>query len=218
MRTTGALMGGQSRDDAERRMFGYTSPKGAKLTDGESDAKDRMAQYGDWTGADFQGIIRPRYCSLNFALLVDGFGAQWGRSHFVLRDHLKPNASYLHTDSFDVALASKATEASVQATMATFHNMTRLVSNMPDIMLTMLIEAVSTKLQPGQTWAAVRKQYGFGSTLYIEAQVHSEIIFSRDLAEVRICRDDLKKLNAATATKNLAKFAAKNNVTVDYFD
>lgn len=93
--------------------------------------------------------------------------------HFVLRDHVKPNASFLHTDSFDEALDRKATEASVQTKMATFHNMTRLVANMPDVMLEMLIDSVSTKLQSDQVWAAVKKKYNFGSTLYVEAQVHS---------------------------------------------
>ena len=217
MRTAGAPMG-KSRDEAEGKMFGYTSAKGTNLKPGESAAKDRMAQYGDWTGPEFQGVIRPRYCSLNFAHLLDGFGAQWGRSHFVLRDHLKPNASYLHTDSFDEALSSKATEATMQAMMATFHNMTRLVANMPDVMLEMLIDSVSTKLQRDQAWAGVKKKYNFGSTLYIEAQVHSEIIFARDLAELRICREDLTKANGDTAKKYLDKFASKNGVTVTYFD
>jgi len=217
MRTAGAPMG-KPRDEAEQKMFGYSSAKGANPSPGESAAKDRMAQYGDWTGADFKGIIRPRYCSLNFAHLLDGFGAQWGRSHFVLRDHLKPNASYLHTDSFDEALDRKATEASVQAKMATFHNMTRLVANMPDVMLDMLIDSVSTKLQRGQTWAALKKTYNFGSTLYVEAQVHSEIIFARDLAEVRVCRGDFAKANGDLARKHVEKFGPKNNVTVTYFD
>ena len=217
MRTAGAPMG-KSRDEAEQKMFGYTSAKGTNPSPGESAAKDRMSQYGDWTGPEFQGIIRPRYCSLNFAYLLDGFGAQWGRSHFVLRDHLKPNASFLHTDSFDEALDRKATEASVQAKMASFHNMTRLVANMPDVMLEMLIDSVSTKLQPEQVWAAVKKKYNFGSTLYVEAQVHSEIIFARDLAQLRICREELAKPNGDAAKKHIEKFGAKNKVTVTYFD
>ena len=177
MRTAGAPMG-KPRDEAEQKMFGYSSAKGTNPTPEESAAKDRMAQYGDWTGPEFKGIIRPRYCSLNFAYLLDGFGDSGAALHFVLRDHLKPNASFLHTDSFDEALDRKATEASVQAKMATFHNMTRLVANMPDVMLDMLIDSVSTKLQRNQTWAAVKKTYNFGSTLYVEAQVHSEIISS----------------------------------------
>lgn len=83
-------------------------------------------------------MIRPRCCSVNFAGLIDGMGAQWGRSHFVLAEFLKPNMTFIHTDSFDDVASARDVmakcannSAHVQGTkMATYHHMTRLVANM----------------------------------------------------------------------------------------
>lgn len=41
---------------------------------------------------------------------------------------------------------------------------------------------------------------------------------TRDLAELRICREDLTKANGDTAKKHIEKFASKNGVTVTDFD
>lgn len=214
MRKTGAPMG-NTRDDTEEKMFHYGSTTTGGSTDpGLTAAVGRVTTLGPMASADFAGIIRPRYCSLNFSSLKDGFGAQWGRSHFKLSDRLKANMSFVHTDSFDLN-NGKSTPQSVQRQVATYHNMTRLICNMADVMFEMLVDAASGQFQPGQTHQAAKNKYRFGSTLYIEAQCHAEILFGRDVDEIRICQTEIA--GDATATKNLDKFAAKHKISKTVF-
>jgi hypothetical protein len=120
----------------------------------------------------------------------------------------------VHTDSFDIN-SSRSTPQSVQAQVATYHNMTRLICNMAPIMFDILVEAASGQLGPGQTHAALKDRYHFGDTLYIEAQCHAEIIFSRDVDEIRICDTEIS--GNATAKKNLDRFVAKHKLKLVTF-
>jgi len=216
MRKSGAPMG-STRNEAEEKMFHYSGKKAASTASaGEKAAVERMNKLGKLESAEFHGVVRPRYCSLNFPALMDGFGAQWGRSHFVLANHLKLNMSFVHSDSFDITGSGRATPDSVQAQVATYSDMTRLVCNMPDVMLNMLGDAVSGFLRPNQTWALTKSTYGFGSTMYIEAQCHAEIYFNRDVAEMRICTPEIG--GDAKIQKCINEFVAKNRLQVSYFD
>jgi hypothetical protein len=217
MRTAGAPMG-DFRNQAEERMFQYSGNVGvdvASATPGEKAAALRAADYGDLTGPQFKGAIRPKYCSVNFAALVDGMGAQWGRSHIVLAEHLKPNMTFLHSDSFDVVLGSRVTTADVQGVMANYHHMHRLLANMSDSMLEAVADAATGLLSAGWTADALRKKYGLGATAYLEGHIHAEVYFSRDVKKLRICNAEV---TTPDVKKNIAKFAGKYGVTVEYFD
>jgi hypothetical protein len=211
MRTAGAPMC-DTRDQVEELMFHYSaagSSGGSSSNAGWAAAQQRVSSLGPLESADFAGIIRPRYCTLNFASVKDGFGAQWGRSHFKLKDHLKLNMSFTHEDSFGL-WRKDSTPQSVQANVATYHNMTRLICNMSDVMFDMLIDAAAGHLGRGRTSQDLQQEYKYGTTMYIEGHIHAEILFGRDIDEIRVCRSELN--NNALFEKNLDRFVAKHKM------
>ncbi len=217
MRTAGAPMG-TTRNEAEEKLFRYSEQVGlntATATAGEQAAALRAADYGDLASGNFKGAIRPKYCSMNFAALIDGMGAQWGRSHIVLAEHLKPNMTFIHSDSFDVVSSSRVTSTAGQGMVANYHHMHRLLANMSDSMLHAVADAASGSLAAGLTSAELKKKYALGSTAYIEGHIHAEVYFDRDVKKFRICNAEV---STPEIKKNIGKFASKYSVTVEYFD
>ena len=217
-----------TRNKAEEKMFGYALKIPMNLDQGELDAVARINRLGDAQSNDFNGITRPRYASLNFAGLNDAFGAQWGRSHFVLKDHLKPNMSFLHSDSFDVVGGDKVTPAQAQGKMATYYNMSRLVCNMPNQFLYILLDRITGYLQPGMPLQSAKEKYGgWGDTAYIECQIHAELQFDRDFEAMNICTEEIFVQNKSKVApvldtnkvrQNIGKFASRNGLKLTYFD
>lgn len=229
MRAAGAPMG-DTRNKAEAYMFHYASGAGvdpATATPGQAAASSRVAAIGDIESDEFVGSIRPKYCSVNFAALKDGMGAQWGRSHLVLAEHLKPNMTFIHSDSFDIAGGGRmfvggksvpVTPLLVNGQLASFHEMTRLIVNMSDNMLEALVDSATGQWAPGKTSAEFKQKYVLGSTSYVEGHIHAEIFMARDVKKVRIANDDVdSQPNATKLKKRISKFGTKFNVTVEYF-
>lgn len=221
MRAAGAPMG-DTRNAAEQKMFRFATHAGIDLATagaGERAAALRITEYGDLGSASFKGAIRPKYCSVNFPKLIDGFGAQWGRSHLILKDHVKPNMTFTHSDSFDVVSSNRVTPEIAQNSMATYHHLNRLIVNMPESVLAALSDTVTGHLSRGRTFKEVSQQYGFGSTAYIEGQLHGEIHFNRDVKKIRVCYAEVfGSDNAATLREAVAKFGEKFKVPLEYFE
>jgi hypothetical protein len=229
MRQFGAPMG-DTRNTAEALMFHYGTGAGVDTATASKElaaASARVKSTAELDSADFVGSIRPKYCTLNFPCLVDGMGAQWGKSHFVLAEHLKPNMTFIHSDSFDVAAGGrilvdgkmvKTTPALVNGQLATYHNMTRLLGNMSDGLLDAVVDSTSGIWGKQQTFADFAAKYKLGSTSYIEGHIHAEIYFNRDVKKVRIYTPDLG-VGGSTGTiaKRIAKFSRKFSIPVEYF-
>ncbi len=217
MRKAGAIMG-KDRIEAEEKMFRYSENVGVATAGASAEEKAaalRATDYGDVNSPSFKGAIRPKYCSVNFAGLIDGMGAQWGRSHMVLAEHLKPNMTFVHSDSFDVVLSRRVTPADGQGMVANFHHMYRLLANMAEPMLEAVADAATGNLGPGLTAAALKKRYKLGDTTYIEGHVHAEIYFARDVKKFRICNAEA---TSPDVKKNIDKFKTKYSVPVEFFD
>lgn len=180
------------RDEAEEGMFDYSATKPATGKEA-STVQQRIKSVAGRAEAEFVGAVRPKYAALNYAGLMYGSAAQWGKSHMVLREYMKHNATYIHTDSFDVA-GSARQRAMMAGQLANFLNLQRLLVNMAPPMLKALEEA-----SRGVSFGRSVQPPGVGTTSYIEAHLHSEVKFERDIATMVICQDELDTCEAETA-------------------
>ncbi len=223
---------GSTRDVAEQKMFGYErkGPAAPDPTDkGLTEAGNRIQAFGDMNSPDFQGAIRPKYCTLNVWKALDGSGAQWGRSFFVLKDYLKTTSSFVHTDSFDFTSSSTmwdplsqrpiaADTANVSGTVSTYTNMSRLVIYASDNLLESIVDCAVGATLPDQPYAALKARYQLGPTLYVEAHVHGEIHFGRDIAELKVSTDEVGSARDPAAIKaNLASFSGRYGIPLSYY-
>ncbi len=182
------------RDEAEEAMFDYS---GASTSTAPSAVRDRVTSLGKRSSTEFQGAMRPKYAALNFANLTYGSAPQWGKSYVVLKTVLKHNATFVHTDSFDMA-GSATQRAALSTKVANFLNMQKLIVNMSPSMLDALY-----KVTNGHDFGTITTLPGLGSTAYVEAHVHSGVNFNRDIARLVISRTEL----SSTKTKTLALHA-----------
>jgi hypothetical protein len=210
-----------ARDEAEEAMFDYS---GTKPTSLPGQVASRITALGKRSSPTFETSMRPRYAALNYARLPYGSAGQWGKSHMVLKEHVKHIATYLHTDSFDES-GSARSRAALASKMANYFNLDRLIVNMPPAMLDAL-----DKSSRGTTFTDTQVP-GLGSTGYIEAHVHGELRFDRDIdkivisdAELNSSEVETKKLKAAgrpfkvrtgsQIEKVFRNFARKNGIAV----
>lgn len=227
---------GSTRDIAEQKLFGYDRKgiAGGPLPadKGTADAGERIQAFGDMASASFEGVIRPRYCTLNVWRVMDGSGAQWGQSYFVLADHIKAAASFVHSDSFDFAggdmmmkpdatgkiKPAPANNVNVSATVATFHNMTRLILHASDSLLDSIADCATGSTATKQPFSAIKQKYALGTTSYVEGHVHSELHFARDFAALKVSLTEVNSAPNPEAIKtNILKFGAKYKVPVTYY-
>jgi hypothetical protein len=159
-----------------------------------------MFHFGKKDETTFEPSIRPKYAALNYARLLHGSAGQWGKSHMVLREHVKHNATYLHTDSFDEAGNDRLRKA-LGSKVASFLNMERLIANMPKTMLEALYSAQKGPVVGAALGAALQVP-GLGSTAYIESHIHGGVQFDRDIAKIVISSHEL--INAETELKRIA--------------
>jgi hypothetical protein len=187
------------RDGAEEAMFDYGGAK-AKPNNVHADVLQRVFSFGKKSELTFEPSIRPKYAALNYARLVHGSAGQWGKSHMVLKEHVKHNATYVHTDSFNEA-GNATQRAELGDKVASFLNMDRLIANMPKTMLQALYDA-----EQGASLGTALQVAGLDNTAYVEAHIHGELRFDRDIAKIVISSQELA--NAETALKTLT---ATNN-------
>ncbi len=214
----------QARDEAEEAMFDYSSGKPRPASAPQA-VLNRIRHLGKASSVHFEPAMRPKYAALNYARLDHGSAGQWGKSFMVLKEHVKHTASYLHTDSFDEA-GSAAQRATLGGKLSTFTNLDRLIANMPLRMLQALHAA-----EQGTRHAGATQVPGLGSTSYIEAHVHGDIRFDRDIAKVVLSNAEIaealvktttleqqgKPFRAITPDKLVSiftRFAAKYGITV----
>jgi len=177
------------RDGAEKQMFGYgdAAPTGASR---EEKAKARIVHLGNLQSADFQGAMRPRYAAVDFAYCVNGGLSKYGKSFFVLGEHMKHNATYCHCDSFEVEADMLARQAeygrvaSLSDVLATYHELGKVIYYCHPAMLKKLAEYARSQKKGSENNL-------LGGNIYIEAQVHADLVFERDVAQ--LCISDAER-------------------------
>jgi hypothetical protein len=220
----------KTRDEVEQKMFHYAGGTGGARGDADQatrTAGHRIQTLGTSDSDDFAPSIRPRYVTLNFAKVQDGMGAQWGRSHFVLSDHLKPNMTFIHTDSFDVA---NQKPPQVQSEVTYYGNVTRLICYMSEGMLDALHNAALGYSGVGLTRKEFEKVYAVGTTNYVEGHLHAEVYFNRDVDKMRLCTSEVygceelynklkwDPITPAELKKHIERFRQKHSLDVIWFD
>lgn len=213
------------RDQAEEAMFDYSAAT-ARPANVPWGVNDRIKVLGKLDRDTFEPSMRPKYAALNYARLRYGAaGANWGESFMVFKDHVKHNATYLHTDSFD-ASGNATQKAKIGSQVASFLNMGRLLANMPENMFKALFRAMQGA-QPDDNQAQVN---GLGPTQYIEAQVHGDLLFNRDIEKIVIAIPEIMNAQAKTQLlsaqgfkvitadklrENVQKFSRKYGIPVE---
>lgn len=177
------------RDGAEQAMFNYNGAN-ARPASVPAAVANRAQMLGNLDNLEFEPAVRPKYAGLNYAGLKYGASANWGKSFMVLKEYVKHNATYVHTDSFDVGGNARQL-AALAGQVATFARMDRLLVNMVPNMFKALVRAAH-----GVSYGADKYAPGLGKTCYIEAQVHGEILFERDIAKIVISMDELTNAKA----------------------
>jgi hypothetical protein len=170
------------RDEAEEAMFDYSATR-ATLTQKEALVQQRLKVVGKRDEDAFEGVVRPKYAALNYARLKYGAAGQWGKSYMVLKEYVKTGATYVHTDTFDIS-GSARQRATLAGQVANFLHMQRLI--MPTEMLKALDEA-----SRGVSYGEQTQPRGLGDTCYIEAHVHSDVQFKRDIQKMVINQDEV---------------------------
>lgn len=189
------------RDRAEEGLFDYSNTRGKSGTKGVLDRVKKFGRYGANTNPSFAPSMRPKYAALNFASYREGAAKSYGRSCMILKDHVKHNCSFTDKDSF--GYIGNTSGASV---VANYHHVSRLIVNMEERMLKALYNIAT-----GNYLEAVR----FGG--YIEAQVHGNILFNRDVK--RICIDNMEMQatpNPDRLKDTIVQFAKKNGIRLEY--
>lgn len=178
----------QSRNRAEDTLFNYAN-----------NAIDRLRQFGrnDNSNVDFVPSMRPKYGALNYTNNRKGSASLYGHSFFILKDHVKLNSTYTDQDSF--GYGSQPTGGSK---VASFVNMDRLIINMNAAMLENIFRMINTP------------QARLTATHYIEAQIHGEVWFSRDVREMHI--DTIERDSTPGSQRLIEKFARKNCILLKY--
>ena len=179
------------RDTAEEAMFDYSGAR-ARPASVPGAVLDRVKHLGMLARDTFEPSARPKYAALNYARLKYGAAGLWGKSFMVLKEHVKHNATYLHSDSFD-QLKDAAKAAALPGKVTTFFDMDRLLLNMPSAMLRALSHA-----EKGGTFGDATVLDGLEASDYIEAQVHGEVRFDRDIARIVICAAEVADAQAKT--------------------
>jgi hypothetical protein len=189
--TTGASTDMERRDGVEMEFGRYAGGQASTLKNAKT-AQDRIAQYGVKTSLDFRGRVRPRYAALDFGMFKEGAAPKYGKSYLVLKDYMKHNATYIHRDSFEVKLDLMNRKAEYGDQVKTLDEVTATYFELGKILL--YCEAPMLK----KIYAYAAGLYGPGTEdkillgiVYIEAHLHADIEFKRDVESVVISRTEM---------------------------
>ncbi|WP_186774160.1 DUF3626 domain-containing protein [Chitinophaga pinensis] len=162
---------------AEERLFDYSNAKGKLgMKDNEKSVIDRIKKFGSQlTGNNpsFASGMRPRYAAVNFKNSRHGAAGDYGASFMVLKDHVKLNCTLLDRDSFNYRQDAQAADK-----LANYAHPDRIILNMRDNTLKALYKAATGNHIAGADVV--------GLLDYVEAQIHSPILFNRDVKRMYV--------------------------------
>lgn len=194
------------RNNAEME-FGRYGGMAPTANAGTNAAQNRIATYGVQTSASFQGAMRPRYAAVDFAACQNGGAPKYGKSYLVLKEHLKHNSTYCHRDSFEVdndMIQRKAEYGGVAPSLsdvtATFHTLAKLLLYCEPAMLKKIYDYATGKRAKGSELSIL------AGVVYLEAHVHADILFERDVAALCISRSELNGIGNDLHPKAMQKW------------
>jgi hypothetical protein len=151
-----------------------------------------MGANGQPRSHSFIADMRPKYAAVNFTWATCGAACTYGLSHFVLKDYLRLNAVYCPRDSFGIESRSQ---------LGTYFNMAPILVHCAEYVLKQICASARNRTPPGPpapipampTLYYEKDKGGDGAkgSEYIEAILHTEVIFKRDVQEVRISRQEI---------------------------
>lgn len=197
-----------SRERVEDGLFQYSYPESDFLN--VQDVIDRMRKKGSYQGgnnASFDPRIRPKYGALNiFNLREGGAGnSTYGQSHLIFKDYVKHRCTFTSDDSFNIEGADPA------GRLANIFYLDKIIMELSDPTFSVLCSSVTNiQLRPGDV----------SDLLYIEAQIHSEILFSRDVKKIRLSQWELAldSPEGKDIIENIALLACKYGIPVEVFN
>jgi hypothetical protein len=223
---------GDARETAEQLMFAYDD--GDQQVGGVN-VGQAIRLYGgtQGLGADgqprsgtFVADMRPKYAGVNFTWATCGAACAYGLSHFVLKSYLRLNAVFAPRDSFGVESRSQ---------LGTYFNMYPVLAHCAEYVLAQILGSARNRVPPGAPSPVPQKPVMYyeqdkggdnskGSE-YIEAILHTEVIFGRDVESLRIAHSEVKDTTSGdpssgkiwtvkktTIQKNIDAFAKQHNL------
>lgn len=211
----------RTRDATEEKLFQYSDPgKDVKKSIPQA-VMDRIKQQGvrrsepthpNQAGAYGANVLlpanpgmRPKYAALDFGEVQQGAAGnlQYGYSYFVLADVLRFNATFTPYDSFAVDRENPKIKE-----LCTYHSIEKLLLYCPDKLLPEIKAVLDSpnRRKPAQILKGMH---------YIEACIHSDVAYARDVREVVIAESEMggdwstKRLKR----ENLRKFLKRNGLS-----
>src|SRR5215470_15636485 len=200
------------REEVEDALFGYSAPqvpntdRYEKVAAGVKKHGSPALKDGKVTNPEFSAASRPVYAALNWLSLEGGGAYKYGHVYFVLNPYIKHKATFLHGDTFHAGVANAAN-------LANHFNYYPLVCNCKDNVLDAMMSPKDAKSE-----SVAREEY-------IDAQIHTSVLFNRDVKAVYFLRGDFLRNNnlggaiAFNKVKpNFEKFCKYNGLTPTYVD
>lgn len=199
-------LGSGRREKTETSLFRYDHAR----------ATPQMTTHahGGKASASFEAATRPFYAALNYARARHGGSSGWGKTHLVLKDHLRFNATFTCVDSFGIE--AKHADKSWQH-LANYHNPYPILigvsdgapdsTNVPtcDVLKSMIDHATGLSQPPAEE---------FDGRQYVEAQIPGDILFARDV--LRVVVDRVTVPPDSTHGKRCKAFARQHGLLIDF--
>jgi len=199
-----------TRDRTEQNLFRYNN---AGSYSNKQQMVSRILKRGNYqngTNRGFVPLVRPRYGALNIfgAPLGPSSTRMYGYSVIVLKEHMKHKCTFTFGDSFSYTNTVINAQSSPLANI--FH-LDRILVDMADNTFGKLYKkAHNQPLAP----------FELNGHRYIEAQIHHEIIFNRDVKEIRISEIERRIGNSdqelAIRDQIIAEFCQRNNIELSF--
>lgn len=162
---------------------------------------------------------RPHYSALNYSAHPKGGAAGYGAVYFELKDHVSKQSTFTADDSYEMVDVAKtpAELEQVRAKLCTAKNFTKLVSTLSNLHLKNIMPKIGKVNAVDEEPSA-----DDNSPPYIEAQIHADIAWSKDVKAIKIIKDGtfpVKGLSSYSAEEqariktNVKEFATLHNIT-----
>lgn len=197
----------ETRNTIENRLFHYEDPQSITNVRDVIDRIRKRAGYRGGSNPNFMGCIRPKYGVLNiFGRDLDSLETKYGQSHIQCKEYIKHRSTFTNGDSFGVQGPDYSSH------LSDYHHMGAILQDMQPSKLEALY-----KLSVGEATETSRE----ARSRYIEAQVHTEICFSRDVEKICLYRPELEHEDQAVAINMLLQIesvAAAYNIELEFFE
>jgi hypothetical protein len=231
----------QERNNVEKRLVDYPGKSASYLTR-TAVGHTPLKRYGDaervrreiaYYGIDspIWYMMRPRYAALDFGHCING-GASlggYGKCFFILRDHMKAAATYTASDSYyledDLRKRRSAYGGAIltpHQVSARFHELEKLLYYCHPGLLREICDYAVGKKKRGTEKIIGWHQPGHKTINYIEAQLHTDFMFNRDVDSIVLSNSEIMSAGTPYSRYHIDKhariFARKHGLHLYYVD